>query len=379
MDSRLMTQKQFASAILVSLLSPLMRLLPQAAVVLAGRAAWLSAIPALLPLLALAALLRAYGRYMRPGEGMGGLLFRWLGPVVGRIVLVLYALWFLFYAGFILRSGAARLVSTIYPNSEPALFILVSAVLCLVISLGNLRAAARTAVILRAVLFGAIILTIAFSIPNMDGSRLLPIGLQDAGPVLLGTWPFAAIGAVTGCFAFLSGYAERPKGGGRIVGALLLAVGLGALICATVVSVFGPALTSKMTYPFFVMIRNISIFDLVPRIEAVVVAAWVLADLLLCVMLLRCAHEALRPVFRLPVPDDQPMLSLRGGRLLLWLEAAAIFGCSRLFDLPPWELAVWSNRLIPFLSSLVLYGGFLLLWLVTIPRRRKERPEPPSP
>ena len=372
MNRNLITRKQFSAAILVSLLSPLLRLLPQTAVRLAGRAAWLSALPAVLALLALAALLGAYRQYMRPGEGMGGLLLRWLGPAAGRVVLVLFAAWFLLYASFILRSGAERLVSTIYPSSGQLLFVLTAIAMCLVISLGSLRAAARTAVILRAVLFGALALVIVFSAPNMEAGQLLPIGFRDTGPVLLGTWPFASVGAVAGAFSFLSGYVERPKDNKWLVSLLLLILGLGGLICAAVVSVFGPALTGEMTYPFFVMIRNISIFDLVPRIEALVVAAWVMADLMLCVMLLRSAHEALRPVFGLPVPDDMPMSSLVHGRFLLWLEAAVILGCSFIFDLPPWELRVWSNVLIPGISNCVLYGGFLLLWLVTAGKRKRE-------
>ena len=75
----------------------------------------------------------------------------------------------------------------------------------------------------------------------------------------------------------------------------------------------------------------------------------------------------------LPDPEGRSMGSLRGGRALLWLEAGAVFGCSFLFDLPPWELKLWSDRYIPLASDVMLYGGFTLLWLVTLPRRKKEK------
>lgn len=368
-----MTRKQFAAAILVSLLSPLLRLLPQTSVSVAGRAGWLSALPAMAPLLVLGLVMASFREHMRPGEGMGGLLLRWLGPVAGRLVLAVYAGWFLFYGGFILRSGAERLVSTIYPSSGQSLFAAGTIALCLLVALGELGAAARTAVIMRAVLIGALAVVIILSVPNMDARQLFPVGWSDAAPIALGALPMASVGAVAGCFSFLSGYVQPPKNRRWLLGTMALLLALGAVICGSVVCVFGPELTATLTYPFFIMIRSISLLDLVPRFEAVVITTWVGADFLLCTMLLRCAHEAVRTVFRLPAPDGYPMGSIRGGRYLLWLEAAAIFGCSLFFDMPPWELRLWSDRYIPLCSDTVLFGGFTLLWLATIPKRKQEK------
>lgn len=371
MDDKLVTQKQFDAAILVSLLSPLLRLLPQSAVAFSGRAAYLAALPALVPVAALGLILRSFRVHMRPGEGMGGLLRRWLGPVFGRIVPALFAAWFLFYGGFILRSGAERLVSTVYPSSGQGLFVTVTVLLCLLVALGPFRAAARTAVILRAVLLGALGAVIVCSLSNMDPARLVPVGWSDAPRVLLGALPLASVCAVAGCFSFLAGYVRPPDDGWRLGRTIGLLLALGAVVCGSVVSVFGPALTATLTYPFFVMIRSISLWDLVPRVEAVVIAVWVGADFFLGTMLLRCAHEALRPVFGLPSPDEAD--GAGGGRWLFWPEAAALFGCSHLFDLPPWQLRLWSDRYIPLMSDCVLYGGFTLLWLATIPQRKKEK------
>ena len=373
MDEHLITKKQFSAAVLVSLLSPLLRLLPQTAVDFAGRAAWLGAAAALPPVTLLGLILTDFQRHMRPGEGMGGLLLRWLGPVAGRAALCLYGAWFLFYGGFILRSGAERLVSTIYPSSGQELFILVTIALCLAVSLGTLRAAARMAVIMRAVLVGALAAVLLLSLPNMEPARLWPLGWRDLPAAIPGALPFASVCAVSACFTFLAGYVGRAEDRLWLPGAMLLTLGLGGAICAAVVCVFGPALAGTLTYPFFVMIRSISLWDLVPRIEAAVIAVWVGADFMLCTMLLRCAHEALRPVFGLPAPDSLPAGGLAGGRWLQWLEAGAVLGCALAFGLPPWRLRLWSDRYIPLVSDIMLYGGFGLLWLVTLPRRKKEK------
>ena len=373
MDSELITKKQFSAAMVVSLLSPLLRLMPQTAVGFAGNGAWLSFLPATVPLALLGAVLASFRRHMRPGEGTGGLILRWLGPVFGRLALLMFAGWFLFYGGFILRSGAERLVSTIYPSSGQGMFAAVTIVLALAVALGDLRAAARSAVIFRGVLVGALVLVIALSAPNMDLARLLPVSAKDAPSIALGGLPLASVGAVAAGFSFLYGYADLPKSGRWTVRPLGLLLVLGGLICASVLAVFGPELTATLSYPFFVMIRSISLGDMVPRIEAVVIAAWVGTDFMLCVGLLRCAHEALRPVFGYPKPDGRPMLDLSAGRYLLWLEAAAVFAVSFFFDMPPWLLRRWSDQYIPLASDCVLYGGFLLLWLATLPKRKKEK------
>ncbi len=375
MDQPLITRKQFAAAIAVSLLSPMLRLLPNAPVHLAGRAAWLSAIPALGPLVLICLLMGAFRRYMRPGEGMGGLMLRWLGPVAGRAVLILYGAWLLFYAGFILRSGADRLVSTVYPSSGPWLFAAVLLILCALAALGPLRAAARTAVLLRPVLFAALAAVFLLSLSNVRPENLKPLTARDALPALAGACPFATVGAAGAYFSFLSGYVDPPKSAVRwLLGPLVLGLAAGGLICFEVVGVFGPGLAGALMYPFFVMIRDISLSDVLPRIEAVIIALWVLADFMLCVMLLRCAHEALRPVFGLPAPEGVPMRALGRGRWLLWLEAASVLVCSLAFTVPAREMAVWSDKIVPLVSDIFTYGGFTLLWLVSARRRKYERP-----
>ena len=308
--------------------------------------------------------------YFLIGDGVVFLLFllasafgvTWLKVITALLCLGVSALGigYLYLSGELLR-----------PRSRWMSIGFAAVLLCLLVALGPFRAAARTAVILRAVLLGALGAVIVCSLSNMDPARLVPVGWSDAPRVLLGALPLASVCAVAGCFSFLAGYVRPPDDGWRLGRTIGLLLALGAVVCGSVVSVFGPALTATLTYPFFVMIRSISLWDLVPRVEAVVIAVWVGADFFLGTMLLRCAHEALRPVFGLPSPDEAD--GAGGGRWLFWPEAAALFGCSHLFDLPPWQLRLWSDRYIPLMSDCVLYGGFTLLWLATIPQRKKEK------
>ena len=84
------------------------------------RAAWLSVPAAALPLLGYVWFLSRFMSHRKSGEGMAELTLRCLGSGAGGAALLTLSLWMLLYAGFILRSGAERMVTMIYPDSSPA-------------------------------------------------------------------------------------------------------------------------------------------------------------------------------------------------------------------------------------------------------------------
>ncbi len=365
MNDRLVTRKQLAALLLASLLSPLLRVVPRVPAALAGRAAWLTVVPAALALLLPARLMASLRRRLRPGEGMADLILRLLGPVFGRLVLILYGAWFLFYAGFILRSGAERLAAAVYQRSGPEPFILVLLALCLVAALGKLRAAARMAVFMRALLLAALAAVALLALPELEADNLFPLEPDGLARAVPGAWPVLTVGGAAALFSFLSGYAEPPA---RPVGWLLPSLGLycgaAAVLCVLTVGTFGAALTARLSYPFFTLVRDVSLFGLHQRIEAVVIVLWVFADYMLCTVLLRCANEALRTCLRLPPPEGAPYFSLRRGRWLLWLEAPAVWACTRLVSAESQRFLLWSQTLVPLITAVFVFAGFPLLWLI---------------
>jgi spore germination protein KB len=353
-----------------------MRVVPRASILLGGKGAWLGVLPAGLVLVGLFFLVQSLCRQLRPGEGMAGLFLRVLGPVAGRAVLLVYALWFLFYTGFVLRSGAQRLTDTVYHQSSLDPFVLVMGALCLLVALGTLRAAARTAVMLRALLLGVLLAVFFLVIPNISVKNLLPLYFAETPGILLSAWPTLSVGAIGAYLSFLEGYVERPKSATRWMWpSLILFLFICGILCLQVVGTFGENLSGQMSYPFFTMVRDVSLFNLAQRFEAIVIVLWVLADFMLCTMLLRCAYEALRTIFRLDKTDGMPIFSLKKGRWLLWFCALSAFGCSHLIASSSYEILALSNQIIPLVSNILVFGGFSLLWVIGKDRNmiKKER------
>lgn len=364
-----MTRRQFAACIALSLLSPMIRVLPGAAVRLGGRGCWLSAFAAFGLTLLFAAFVLRFLRHT--DGGMGELFLRCLGPAAGRAALLLYGAAFLFYAGFLLRVGADRFVTTVYPDSGPAVFYSVMLLLCLMAALGPLRALGRAAVILLALMLAVLAAVFIAALGNVEAENLLPLGAADVPGIFLGALPMANVGAFFACLTFLmreSGDKERRLGPYMPCFAALGAVCF--LLCLTVVGSFGGALTGQMIYPFFILARDLSFFSLGSRITALIAAMWVFSDFCLGTLLLRCCHETLRLCFRLPPAESGSCFSLRGGRWLLLAEGAAVWLTAFLLSGSAAVLQTLSDRVVPLLYAALSVLGLPLVWLIGKLRRK---------
>ena len=148
----------------VIVLVPALRLFPSAATQFAGRAAWLTAPAAFLPVLLYILFIGDLMERRMEGEGLAELYIRALGPVAGKIALGLSALWFLFYGGFMLRSGADRFITTIYPNSSSPFFSVTMGILGTVAAMGAVRSLVRVAKMVQPVVLGVLLLVLVTAI-----------------------------------------------------------------------------------------------------------------------------------------------------------------------------------------------------------------------
>ncbi len=360
--SKPLTRRQFAVMCWVALISPIIRQSPRPLVIEAGRAAWLSAAAAV-PLLALLLLfLRRLLRDLSPGEGLGDVFCRALGDLGGRLALFVYALWLLVYTGYVLRAGADRFVAAVYPNSRPAVFILVMAALGTVAALGRLKALARCAEAAQPVLIAVFLLVFLCALPDADWDNLLPVSRQDILPVGRAALTVTNATGIAVYSAFLMGQAEP----GGVVRPLLWPLAqlllLITLLCIATVGRFGAELTSQMSYPFFVMIRDVHVFKLLERVEALVIAQWVIADFVLVSLLLHVCSENLSRAFS----------GSRESSRVLWVAVCVLAAVLAAFVCAPtaFDLLPLSLEAMPFSSAALIFVGLPLIFLIGRLRRR---------
>ena len=279
-------------------LTPALRMIPSLSAAQAGRSAWLAVLSALPAALLYAAFLWRFGQRRRAGESMAALWQRAAGRGPGRILLLVFGLWLLFYAAFTPRSGAERLIGTVYPRADRRALILPLGLASAAAGSGELRRLARTAKLVLPLLIGAIALTLVFSLPELDADNLLPLVPDDAAALLRGALPTLDVaGLVLTLLFFLSdSLTGEPRF--RSTALRILRVGtLTAAITAAAVGAFGHELTARLAQPYFALVRSLVLFRSLERPEALLVALWIFSDFLLTAALILAARRSLAPLF----------------------------------------------------------------------------------
>lgn len=350
------SRRQMTAMGWVALLAPLIRQIPGSLLGPAGRTGWLAIPAAALPLWGLSRLLGRFLKNRGPDEGLGEMFCRALGRGAGRAAALAYTIWLVLYTGFVLRAGADRFIAAVYPQSHPWIFMGVMLVLGLVAALGRLRTLARCAQVslplLAAVFWGVML----FALPEVDWGNLVPVTVGDLPGTALAVLPMTDTLGILAFMAFLQGRVQPGQPPGPAPSCLLWLL-LGALaLFVTTVGTFGAELAQNLHYPFFAMIRGIRIFDLLDRVEALVVAQWVITDFILVSMLLQICSGTLTLALRGPgVPRRR------------WLAA----GCAAAAALAGWLCAPTSFALrrltlyvFPLGNAVFIFAGLPLIFLV---------------
>ena len=352
-------RRQLTALAFVFSLAPMMRLIPKQSAAAAQSGSWLTPAVAFPFIILYIVFLACFLKNRKAGEGMGEMIKRAMGKVAGGIVLVLIACNALFYCGFILRSGADRFVSAIYPAATSLPFVFVMLTLGFIAALGPKKAIVRTAKIFSPILAAVLVLVLFFGLITIDISNLFPVARGDVKPILFGAVPvFNIYAAVLMYCSFLEDQSTLETGRAKhyILWMLPVTLLLTADIAA-IVGNFGAPLTARLTHPFFTMLRDITLFNTIERIEAFVVTLWVIPDFIVFATALTVAVKCLQLVFDFKPAEDAPLLEMKNGRWLIPLcgvvAAAVAFTLSSDFEV----MQRYSAMIIPMLNlavSLVL-------------------------
>ncbi len=345
------------------ILSPALRLMPQRAAAVAGRAAWAAALPAF-PLLVIYALYlsRLWDRQSRD-TGLAEFTLQQLGAKAGRAVLLLFGAWLLFYGGFLLRAGADRLIVAVYPQASPRPFLLSMGLLCLFASLGNLRSLARFAKIVLPLLLAVLLALFAISLKDVQRNNLFPVTILDLPALLRASVPtldVLGLGMVLPLF-LLPQVERRGSLWPVLVSRLILQIFLLLLLSLTVIGKFGAEITVQLTLPFFALVRNLVLFQSLERIEALVVSCWIFPDFLLVSLCFYTAQYCIRTAFdALPQADDCPRFSMERMRWVIPLCSLSAMAVGLLLAPDLTRMHRLSEHLIPAFNLLFLFCPLLI-------------------
>lgn len=349
--------RQLRALTFLAFLVPVMRIVPKFSARAAGPGAWLAPFVAFPFILLYIYFLSSLLRGRNDGEGLGEMILRSGGKYFGKAVLFITGLFALFYCGFVLRSGADRYVSTIYPTGSPMPFVFISLILALIAALGQKKALVRFAKVFLPLLLFVLVLVLGFSFTTVDAGLLLPIAKGGALPLLKAAFPIlnVAVGMLAySAFLETECQRERKRAKSYILWFIPVCLLFSAIIAA-IVGNYGAPLTAELTHPFFTMIRDVTLFNTVERIEAFMVALWVFPDFIVATLMMTVAAHALRLCFGM-----NPNLGkgLKNGRWIIIADAVIIGAVAVLLPKDSAQMARLSELYVPFANlalTAVLY------------------------
>lgn len=276
---KFIARRQLMALAFVGILSPLTRLLPNVPAEFAGHAAWLAPVLALPVCVIYFRILASLMAMRRDGQGMSDLIYSAWGRHLGAAAVLVFALWLVLYTGFTLRTASERLLSTVYNYGSTWQFSLLLAVIAVIAARGTLRSLARSAQIYAGIIGAILLLLFVFSAADIKMEYLLPVTLGDLPGLGMAAIAFIDLISFFGYYTFIyNGVRREDRDEGITMGWMLMMLGVMFAVMLTTLGNLSAPFCVRLQSPFFIMIRNISFFGVVERVEALVLGIWIITD-----------------------------------------------------------------------------------------------------
>lgn len=278
MDPGRISSMEAALLLLATALPWAILFMPRMAVEIAGRDAWLAAVPLTLFALVLGYLAASLQRRY-PGQTLVSMICRVVGRPLGLAVGVAYAAWFVSVAALTLREAGEVIINVILPRT-PIPVVLGSLLLVAALNVrSGIEVMARSNLFLAPFVIGFLLVLVIFSLRDIRATSLLPVLEQGAVPMLRGAYVSAGFSATAvAALATAGPRLNRPQ---EIFGVVTWAVcvvgGLTLVSSVWFVGVMGAELAGRMRFLPVEAARFISVAEFLERMEALTVAFWVMA------------------------------------------------------------------------------------------------------
>lgn len=342
----------------------------------AGQGAWISVLAAgLIACIPTGAAFAVMARF--PRQSVIQAMPQLLGVFLGKIVSLLYAGFFLFFAALAVWRMEAFAIRFLIPDT-PQLVIRI--VFLLGVAYGAMSGSTpllRTNAYIMPLEILVPLLTMILPAESLNFSFLLPMFEQGVKPVF------------TGAVLLLGWFCQAPvvilmlqrhvseallQGGGRkaILGTLVATVTMGVGFIS-ILAAFGPEQASTMFYPAFALVRIISVSTFLEHTEVIFVVVWVASIFLAASFYIQAFAESISDILN---------FKGRTAKVLIMLISILILTVWPLFYNLSFYLLLSTIRDIGAVAGVAFGGALPLLLLARViiapPKPKKAAPQPES-
>ncbi|MFZ5645101.1 MAG: GerAB/ArcD/ProY family transporter [Bacillota bacterium] len=216
-----------------------------------------------------------------------------VGRLPGKVIGLLFIVFVLYANTIFFREFAENLVTMFMPETPMLVFLIGLAIASAYIVRSGLEVLSRVNEILVPVVTFMGFLLVALASPEMQINNFTPVLEKGIMPVLKGTSPAALLFGETIFILMFIPYLNRPQKAKRAILKGIVISGLLSLIfLSTAVAVLGDR-TARVLFPNMVATRQISIAELIERVEPLAVFIWVSGGVMKVSILYYCTVLAM--------------------------------------------------------------------------------------
>lgn len=334
MDKEKITMRQAFKLLVCLSFSPAVRTVPIFEAFFAEQAGWIAPVVAFFPVFLLIVIFdKIFTVYKE--ESYSQIICDILGSFLGKVVLIIYIIGISILLALYIRHYAIRINISLAPNSKIHVAIISMLLLVYLALRYGLILLARMGEIILFIVVISFVVFFLLSINGIKMEHLTPISYRDIIPVgkagygIAGLWSY---------LTFLCFYSDRmtEKDEVRSVGFKYLVfftfstVMLGIMVIGSL----GYSVVKRTSLPFFVAVKNISLFNIVERIEALAITQWMAADFILITTFFYIILKILQDMFH--IEDTRYLIKM----ILIFFYIFTFYIASTMFELQAFSIKI---------------------------------------
>jgi spore germination protein KB len=351
--------RQAMMLFLILLFSPIVRFFPSQIAKEAGQAGWLAPFVSFFFLAGIIIIFsKIYKKY--PDASLMEVICDVTGKFFGIIILVFYLLWLIILLALYIRYYSIRLTISIDAIKEVRFVIIAMLVLTGIILKNTIETISRMGEIIFYLLVIGFAVLFLSALPIVDINNLIPLSVLDIFPVFKASYMLTGLYAYLVVLLFFSDRINHKETLYKTgIKYSLLLMMLDVLLAIMILGALGHSVVKRAPLPFYLTVKNISLFGAIDRLEAITVTQWILADFILIIVFSYSILCIIKYLFKLS--DMKPYVIIFN---------FFIFLCSMYIATSQFELENFSVQVAIHLN--IIFGFALPILIFIIGKIRKK-------
>lgn len=298
-EIRHISVKQIIILFLIIIASPMIRLIPKNAALIAKQGSIIMPFISIIPFILLIYILNQLINKSKE-KTLQDVYIKIFGKLIGKTILIIYIIWIFVLVSIYVRYFAERFTASILTFTPISFFVITMLTVIFIVTRNKLEYLARVIEVFFLFFSMLLILLFFIALPDVEIDNIYPITINDvwdatkAVPAVL-----AVLSYITYTF-FLGDEIKNKEKFLKYKSFMIIKIlFIQILVVLTTVGIFGYKLSGSFNLPFFIFLKNIEILDVVERFEAIFISVWFVTDFALISMFIFVIIKLFKRTFHL--------------------------------------------------------------------------------